>query len=218
MNGMLTLLAAGLLLKVDAQTVTLVPTDDIWVYGRASDPAHDSFLRVWGADGKAVAPTADDVDSYSYAYLKFSLASVPRGKVVTANLIVTSIANPGFTEDYIKGNPLEARALAADFTEKTWDFERVRTLSPSADGKAVYGATAPQKWPQDKPFPIVIDLLKGPGDFRAAIEGASGKDLGIALTSTDDVEASGRAGIYKVYSKEADNAQYRPSLQLTIEH
>jgi len=214
---MLALILAAHLSVAEPQTVTLEPTDDIWVYPHASDPSKDPFLRVWGAEGKSVAPAAEELEEFSYSYLKFNFKALPKGKIEEAKLILTSIADPGYTADYAKDNPIEARSLRADFAEKTWEYDIARTLGPGSGGKAVYGTGYPEKWPTGKPFPITLDLLKGPADFRADVEKARGEDFAIALTSTDDVATMGNTAVYKVYSKDADKKEYHPVLRIKVQ-
>ena len=67
-------IAAKPVLRPDAQT--LVPTDDVWVYPHAGDPAHDSFLRVWGADGKAAPKDAGELEQFSFGLLQFDASKL----------------------------------------------------------------------------------------------------------------------------------------------
>ncbi len=66
---------------------------------------------------------------------------------------------------------------------------------------------------------INIDLMKGPGDFKAYLAAAmSGKEhaLQVALTSAIDPSAAengGKGGVYKVYSAAADS-KVRPMLTI----
>ncbi len=219
---MFALLAASVMLRAEPQTFSLEPSDDIWVYPHASDPSKDPFLRVWGAEGKAVAPSPEESEEFSYSYLKFNLASLPKGKfkVLEAKLTVTQISDPGYTKDYIKDNPLEVRPLRPDFAEKNWEYDIVRTLNPDKDPKAPYGSASPSNWPTGKPFPIEIDLLKGPKAFGLDLLSASeGTDrvFAVALTSTNDVQTMGSTAVYKLYSKDADKKEYHPVLRLKLE-
>jgi hypothetical protein len=201
------------------QVLTFEPTDDVWVYPHASDPSKDPYLRVWGSEGKSVAPAAEELDEFSYSYLKFNLKTLPKGKIEEATLTLTSIADPGYTADYIKDNPVEARPLKSDFTEKTWEYDIARTLFPEPGAKSVYGLAYPSKWPAGKPFTVEIDLLKGPADFRIDSKQAANGDgsFAIALTSTDDVQTMGSTAVYKFYSKDADKKEYHPVLRIKVQ-
>lgn len=217
----LTLLAALALrfAVVEPTTINLVPTDTVWVYTHASDPATDQYLRAWGAEGKSVAPSATDNDSYSYSYLKFDLSQLPADKKLkSAKLTLTHIPGPGFTLDYAKANPLEARPVSANFTEKTWNYDDVTTIFPEADSAKRYGFGFPDSIPTDKvSFPIVIDLAKTDA-FRDAVAKAihgDSKVIALALTSTID-PSSGKQAIYKVYSAHGP-AEKRPVLTLVFE-
>ncbi len=217
---MIALLLATTLLRAEPQTFRLEPSDDIWVYPHASDPSKDPYLRVWGAEGKAVAPSPEESEEFSYSYLKFDLKTLPKGMITGAKLTLTSIADPGYTSDYIKDNPLQVRALRTDFSEKTWEYDIVHTLNPDKDDKAVYGSASPKDWPAGKPFPLVIDLLKGPADFKKDLSAARDSAehlLGLALTSTDDVQTMGSTAVYKLYSKDADKKELHPVLEITID-
>ena len=205
----------SLLVLAVAGSASLVPTDDIWVYPHASDQK-DAYLRVWGAEGGAVAPGADAMDSFSYSYLKFDLAKVPAdAKIVGATLTLTHIADPGWTAALTKDSPIEVRAVVAGFSEKTWDYANASKWLPAADSKSVLGAFSPQPGEAGKTIQVTIDLLKGPGDFRAALAKAKADGaLGLALTSTMDPAVAGRSGVYKFYSKDEEKESRRPTLSL----
>lgn len=214
-------LLAFLLLSSTAATqkVELVPTDDLWIYPHASDAAHDPNLRIWGSEGHAAPADASEAEELSMAYLKWDLSSLPADKKLTsAVLVVTNIANPGYTADQAKAAPLQARPLASDFTEKTWDYEKLGKLLPPKESKDVFGAGFPASFLADKPVTIEIDLLKGPNDFRKYLDSARGsKSLALALTSGLDMASLGRTAAYKIYSRDAENATLRPRLVLGFE-
>lgn len=201
-------------------TLELTPTDDIWVYPHASDPSKDAYLRVWGAEGKDVAKDVNEMQDYSYSYLKFDLSKVPEGKVTSATLTLTHVANPGFDLAYSKQNPVRARPLQPEFSEKGWDYAKAEDIKPEAGDKAVFGSGFAQTIPSDKEFTITIDLMKGPKDFNAYVgssRASSAKALALALTACLDVEERGQSCIYKFYSKDCENAAKRPVLKLTVQ-
>src|SRR5579862_7635269 len=207
---MLTAIAA--LVLAGPTTIDLIPTDDIWVYPRATD-THDIYLRAWGAEGKEVAKDVNEMDEFGYSYLKFDVSKVPARTVTSATLTVTHIANPGFDEAYSKQNPLHVRPVPEDFDEKTWDFSKADQVKPESGDKAVFGGGYAEEIPADKEFKIAIDLLKGPNDFRAYLSSAresQSHSLAIALTASVDVEDRGQACIYKFYSKDVETAAKRP--------
>ncbi len=215
----LALLAFALLASTD---VSLKPTDDVWVYPHAGDPAKDGYLRVWGRDGEAVTKLIGDANEFSYSLLRFDPSSIPAdGKLSKATLTLTMTAGPNFNEDQAKKNPLQARPVDGSFTEKGWTYDLLEKFNPVYDPKSVYGTGVPSPWPKDgEETTIVIDLLKGPGDFKTALAAArkDGKPLGIALTSTLDVQANPDVmSIYKVYSKDAPVEALRPKLSLSFE-
>lgn len=205
------LLALALLAEV-----TLHPTDDVWVYPHAGDPAKDAYLRVWGRDGAAVAKTAGDSEDLSYSLLRFDPASLPDGKLTKAVLVLTTTGGPSYTADDAKAHPLQARAVDGGFAEKGWKYDLLERFLPTYDPKSIYGTGAPAFPKADAEGRVEIDLLKGPNDFRAALKNK--KPFGIALTSTLDVQANeGTMTIYKLYSKDAPVEAARPRLELSFE-
>src|SRR5688572_27918373 len=121
---MLVLLAATVSLgaaTLDVKTIELFPTDDVWVYPHASDPTQDEFLRIWGVEGKSVAGKPDDLGTFSYSFLKWSIKDFPNdAKLVSANLVLTQVANPAYTTDDAKQAPIEVRPVPSNFKEKGW--------------------------------------------------------------------------------------------------
>src|SRR5215475_5485714 len=100
---MVTALLATLAMGLAPQTIELTPTDDIWVYSHADDPQKDEYLRCWGADGMAVAPTGEELEEFSYSYLKFNLNKLPKEvKLKEATLILWHIPDPGWGLDAAK--------------------------------------------------------------------------------------------------------------------
>jgi hypothetical protein len=216
---MLTALALTTILGVPT-TVELLPSDDIFVYPHASDPAKGDHLCVWGAGGRDVAKDSGDIEQYGYGYFKFDLSKVPAGKLSGATLTVTHFGHPGYDVAYVKQNPLKARPLSPDFSEKTWNYSKTEQIAPEAGDKAAFGSGYPATIPAgDQEFTIIVNLLNGPNDFKAYLEKArasSTKALAFALTSSVDVLEMGQSCIYKFYSKDCDAAAKRPVLRLTI--
>lgn len=198
----------------------LTPTDDIWVYGQASDQK-DAYLRVWGSGGAELAASSADMEQFSYSYLRFDISKVPAGKISGAKLVLTHVANPTFTLGQAVKAPLVARPISAEFTEKTWDFGMAETIKPDGALKAIFGKGSPETLPSDdKEFTISLDLLKGPNDFASYLRNAQAakKALAISLSSSMDVAGEGKRTFYKVFSKDADSAAKRPVLRLTVDN
>ncbi len=199
-------------------TLSLTPTDDIWVYPHAGDPMKDTYLRIWGSEGRAVAPVGGSAEDYGYSYLAFSLTSIPKGKaILSAKLELTQIADPKFSEELSVQSPVEARVLPSGFSEKTWSYADVDRFTPVGSKEALYGTgiLGPVSTGQD--VAIIIDLSKGPAGFTKAISAAMAKGestISIALASSIDPQSS---GFYKVYSKEETLEVRRPRLVLTVE-
>ena len=199
-------------------TLTLTPSDDVWVYEHASDPAKDAYLRVWGNSGKAVSDDPADTGQFAYGYLRWDLSAIPTSaKITSAKLIVNQVADPDYTVDESKANPLEARALSGEFDEKSWTFSVAAKVFPKAGPEGLFGSGYPKQLSKDgHSVPITIDLLSGKGSFGTAVSGA--KSISLALTSTLDPAVGGRTSVYKVFSKDAEKAENRPVLVLTYEN
>ncbi len=207
----------ALALTMAPATLTLEPTDDVWVYPHATDPSKDFYLRVWGTGGISVATSPADNDEFSYSYLKFSF-TVPAGKKLSkAELVLTHVAEPGYTLATAKERPIEARPLKGTFDEKNWNSAMNQTVTPDGGQDAVFGTgTIPESgFPSATDFPITFDLLKGKGDFAAYVAKNSGT-FGIALASRIDPSEGGMKAVYKTWSRNAEEAK-RPKLKLTFE-
>lgn len=216
---MLTLIAAAALGLTGRAptTIDLEPVENVWVYSHASDPTNDPYLRCWGGDGKSVAPNAAEAENFSYSYLQFDLSSLPKNfKLNEAKLILTHIPKPAYSLDVARANPLEVRSLPGTFTEKTWTFENVTTLSPKAGVDGMYGWASPEKLPtDDQSFTISIDLLKT-DTFKTAIAqyAKDSKPMPMALTSSIDPESK---AVYKLYSRYGPTGKH-PVLHLVLEN
>ncbi|HSI72336.1 MAG TPA: hypothetical protein VK934_04105 [Fimbriimonas sp.] len=212
---MLIALAAVML----AQTFTLQPSDDLWVYPHASEPGTDVFLRVWGAEGKAAPSNAGEAESYSMAFLKWSLVGMPTASKLTgAKLILTQVAKPGYSLQQAKDMPLEARGVPAMFAETDWKYESLEAFLPKAGKDDVYGSGYPETIGGDT-VNISIDLLKGKGfaDTLAKALHDPKKEIAIGLTSAMDMAELGRSSIYKIYSRDERDEKLRPKLVLIFD-
>lgn len=203
-------------------TMTLTPTDDIWVYPHASDGAKDPFIRVWGNGGKSVAESAGDATEYSYGYFKWNVSSIPPGQsLVAAKLKLYNVPDPGFSILQAQAAPLEARILGVGFSEKDWSYDVAEKVSPSQGDASVFGigTMAPPETGND--VSITIDLLVGKASFKEALIKAlqsESKELAVALTSKLDPSELGMKAVYKVYSKDTERLMSRPTLVLTFEN
>lgn len=200
------------------QAMDLTPTDDVWVYPHASDPARDEYLRVWGVGGQSVADDPAFAADFSYSYLKWDLTGVPKDrKLLEARLVLTHIANPSFDLATANAKPLEARPLASTFSEKQWAFDKSAKIAPLKGDKASFGVSKVGAMPAEgKEFKIEIDLLKGPNDFASTLKG-SGTSLELALVSRMDPAETEVRSTYKLFSKDAEKPDRRPVLRLVFE-
>jgi len=202
------------------QEIRLRPTDDVWVYSYASDPAGDTFLRAWGMGGTSVPDDPSMVDGYSFGYLRFDVSKAPAGaKLASARLDLTSTANPGYALDDAKSSPLEVRALSGMFKEGGWNYEKAGAVHPMPGLAGLFGFTHPDAMPKkDQTFVLSVDLLHGKGDFStylATAEAGKDKAVCLAICSALDPASQGRESIYKVYSREGPPGT-EPVLRLTF--
>jgi hypothetical protein len=218
---MIATLLAVLSIGVTPQTLSLSPTDDIWVYPHASDPEKDGYLRCWGAEGQAVAPDPDEGEEFSYSYLKFDLGKLPKSfQLKSAKLVLWHVADPGWDISVSKENPVQVRGVGAAFAEKNWEYDISKTLYPEKTKEAVFGSLSSPKPEAGKPIMFEVDLMKGPGDFAKFLKVAAEKPdrmLGVALTSTINPSEFGQKSVYKFYSKDWEKADLRPALKLLAE-
>lgn len=212
----LALLLAGSASAIDT-TVDLFPTDDIWAYPHASSPDSDPFLRVWGSEIGSVAASAAESESYGYSFLKFDLAGLPEGKAVKkAVLIVFQTPKPSFSLETAKRSPLEARAMPAGFSEKTWSYNDLANFMPVAGKAGLFGRAYPEKVDEINEVPIHIDLTGTDSVFPKHFEaGRKAGVLAIALTSEMNPADEETRATYKLCSKDGPK-EFRPVLKVTF--
>ncbi len=214
---MLSLAISALVLSPLRATVEITPTDDVWAYPHASDQVEDQFLRVWGFEGQSVAKSAEESESLGYSFLKFDLAGLPEKALKGAEMVLTHSAKPSFTFEIAKKAPLEVRPAKDGFNEKTWTYGDLAKFMPPAAKESIYGAGSPESVPEDKEFPIRIDLAKGPGEFLKAFESARKSGvIALSLTTTMSPAESETRSTYKLYSRNGPK-EFRPVLRLTFE-
>lgn len=202
------------------KVVELNPTDDVWCYPHASDPATDDVLRVWGIEGKAVWNTGDEPDSFCIVLMRFNVKDFAGTKVKSATLTVTHADGAEFQLEWVKKAPLEVRPSNFELVEKNWAYSKVSEARPNPDPKAIFGTGAPESIPSGKPFPIAADLMKGPNKFAEYFEAATKSTTGslnFSLTTLLDPSDLGRSAVYKFFSKDHENKAYRPVLKLELE-
>lgn len=203
------------------KTITLVPTETVWVYANASTPADGTYLRAWGVEGKSCPPEGEDAGQFSFSYLKWDLADLPKGaKITSAKLTLTNIADPGFTVETSKRCPIEVRPVVGEFEAKKWTFDMSSKVRPNGDDKSIFGTGFPDKIASETPVPITVDLLKGPNKFAEALDkaqGGSSHTISLSITSKLDPSADGRSCIYKLYGQNESKEWLRPQLVLTFE-
>lgn len=190
-----------------SEELTFAPTDDVWVYSHAGDNT-DPYLRIWGAESKSVAPTASEVEEFGYSYLRFNLSSLQGKEIESAELILTHKEKPAFTQEASKNWPLEARPLSGIFDEASWIFDKVAQVSPVADKDSILGTGFAESIPASGVFKISLNLKPAKVAPSAA--------FCLALTSRISPQELGQGAIYKVFSKDAAQAEYRPVLKIVV--
>ncbi len=196
-------------------TLSLAPTDDVWVYPHASDPGRDEWMRVWGSGGRAVAPSPGEAEDFSYGYLRFVLPPEAKGKrLVGATLELANVANPELGD--MAPTPLEVRPLLGKpFAERAWAYTDALATYP--DAKTVWGSGVPTFASPEATGKLAIDLLGKGSAFGAWWAGSGGAgDLPMALTSRVDAAEVGMRRIFKVATHEAGDPARRPALRLTL--
>jgi len=194
------------------------PSDDVWVYGNAGDPAGDPIFRIWGMGNSSINPTYPPGD-YSYAYLKWNLAAVPQlaagqyYRITEATLTVTSQRASNYTLATAQQNPLEARPLATNFSEATWNYD---DANPNPDD-STFGMGDTANYSASVVYRIPINLLAATGAFQTQFNAqfAANGQVGIALTSSIPAIQMGGA-FYRIYSKD-DPGGRRPTLRVAYE-
>ncbi len=208
----------ALVLAANLATVTLEPTDDVWVYPYASDQVTDPYLRVWGSQGESLGEP-DPGMTVSYSLVKFDLGKVNKdGKLKSAVLVLTNFDKVGYTAQESKDAPVEVREVEPGFTERLWDFRDAEKFAPEAK-EAVLGSGYATQVVEGQPTVITVDLMKGPGSFPALLDkcmASKDKALALALTSKLDPEGSDQTRLYKFYSHSAPKPEQRPKLVLTF--
>lgn len=182
------------------------PTDDIWVYANASDPAFDPVLRIWGFGGLAVAPASPPGGEWSYGYMKWNVSAISAPgpgqsyQVLEAVLTLTSQRASNYTLADTREHPLEARPLEVHFNELDWLFSDSNNPAP---GDPRFGTGDFSRYSTTTTFPVPIDLLAGPGDFATHFNRAvaEARELGLALTSSMPAALQG-GKFYRIFSRD----------------
>ncbi|MBX3114048.1 MAG: hypothetical protein KF836_05725 [Fimbriimonadaceae bacterium] len=202
---------------VAGSTLALTPTDDIWIYPHASDQT-DPYLRFWGSEGASLPDPNFDF-SGAWSCLKFDLSKAPSKELKSAKLTIWLIPGSTITQDVADKYPIEVRMGSTQFTEKTFDLGQTAKVTPPASELAIFGLSKVKLYDNnDKATKIEIDLMAGKSTFAKYFKDSTAvkdKQLGLALTSAIDPAEVGQSGIYKIYSRNADN-EFKPKLDLTF--
>lgn len=199
-----------------AATYLANPTDDIWVYDLAQDPAYDPIIRTWG----------DGVDSYnkegyppgsnwSHGYFAFDLTSIgDQPIIVTKAEFRVRMRAATYTLDAALSNPLEIRRLAGGWSEASWDYWG----SNPNPGATAYGIADLSNYSTTGEWNASIDLLAGGQAFSNDLNAALAGDQKLHFASTSSILVAGQGGApYRFYSKDWVIESSRPWLYLEYE-
>lgn len=199
--------------------VTILSSEDIWVYPNAGEAGTDETFKVWGVDGKSVAEKPTESENFGYGYLKFVLPAVPEGKKLVSALMVLKPSGSMKVDKNANNYPLEVRPLVGKFDEKKWTYEMSSTVYP---GENIFGTgvVAPVEGSTEATnLEIRVDLLAKKSKFLDAFAKASNakEPMYFALTSKYDAGEMGREGIYRIYTRDRKEGDVKPKLVLKFE-
>lgn len=200
-------------------TVTIEPSDDIWVYQHAQAQSADPFLRAWGIEGRDLADEGEGVTATSWSVMKFDLTKLPKGTITGAKLVLTAPGDVGYIADETKETPIFVRSAPAKFEEESFQFADAETVFPPRSKSPIFGKASPIPSADQNDFKVEIDLMGKESKFAEEVKKALATPnnlLGLALTSGMDPQTAGDGAIYKFYSRNAEETK-RPKLILTIE-
>lgn len=196
---------------------TVIPANaSIWVYSHSSDPADETFLRIWGANGRSLPKDIGSAEDFSFAYLRFDLSKLATGTPKSVELVVYNKAPMDVSKGTAVINPLEVHILNSPFDPKTWQFQQSVTIVPDAgilgNGKVV---GTPQTFGdvQAQEIDIPISVAKAKSWFDSS---NSAHLAFLALASSIDAAAARNGGsgggFYKIYSATVSQKELRPHL------
>jgi hypothetical protein len=200
-----------------AATITLNPSDDVWVYKFAADQTSDPYLRCWGSDGKSVAdPGAGEAGSWSV--MKFDVSKVNFTKLTGAELDLYFVPNPNIDEETGKKYPIEVRLITPKFEEENFELAKAEAIRPSNDQTKLL-AKAPVVMYANTEGPAKITVKFTAESFSKALTEAKKsetKELAFAITTALTPTEAGESLIYKFYSTNSAAAT-KPTLKLFLD-
>jgi hypothetical protein len=197
--------------------VTVIASDDVWVYPNAPEPGTDEVFRVWGVGGKATAEKPTEAESFGYGYLRFELPAVPDGKKLVGAWMVLKPTGTMKVDKNAKDYPLEVRPLVGKFAEKTFEYGMTSSVYP---GDKIYGKgiVAQVEGSADAGnLEIRVNLMDPKNPLFAEAYAKSSNPMFFALTSKYDASENGREGIYRIYTKDKKEAELKPRIVLKFE-
>lgn len=198
------------------QSVEIPANSSIWVYSHSSDPADETFLRIWGANGRSLPKDAGSAEDFSFAYLRFDLSKLESGTPKSIDLILYNKVPIDFSKGTSVINPLEVHILNSPFDPKTWQFQQSVTIVPDkgilGNGKVV-GDTQTIEDVKAQEIDVSISVSKSKSWFDST---NSNHFAYLALASSIDAAAvrngTGSGGFYKIFSATVPQKGLRPRL------
>ncbi len=211
---------ATLALLMAAQTTSIYPTDDVWIYNFAPDQTSDPFLRCWGYEGKSVADPEVGDGAGSWSVMKFDLSKLPEGNPTSAELTLYFVPNPNIDEELGKKFPIEVRKVSSKFEEENFKLDDAINILPKGVKESLLASSPVVMYSNATgPTKITIKLMAEDGKFLSYLKEARAsqtKELAFALTSGLTPSEAGESLIYKWYSTNSEQAT-KPTLSLKFD-
>src|SRR4051812_4729094 len=218
--AMVGLLVCSLLapLNARADTLTIAPSDDAYVRARAATAnfgAADFLDSQGGSNSYTCGADSQQLVGQAYSYLKFDLSKIPAGaKIESVELLMTSRTGYAFG-----GDPDQHLRFVPD---DNWSESKLTYRNaPVAENDNLDSRTFSYEAPVCRDPKGDLQQFAFEGDpVTAAVTSERSGDgkLSLEIFNENCSECSGtpNAGNWvRFFSKEADNANYRPQLSVT---
>src|SRR4051794_8020922 len=205
-------------LNARANTLTIAPTDDAYVRAQAPSAnfgAADFLDSQGGSNSYTCGPDSQQLPGQAYTYLRFDLSDIPAGaEIQSARLVLTSRAGFAFG-----GDPDQHLRLVSD---DNWSESKItfRNLPSGVDQDDLATQTISYEGPVcgDPKGAATLQTFEG-NALTETVRAERSTDSRLSLQVFNDncTECSGSPGQgnwVRFYSKEADNSNFRPKLEV----